>query len=336
MAKASKIRNDQFLRACRRESTDFTPVWLMRQAGRYMEEYRRIREKHGFLTMCKTPDIATEVTLQPVSRLGVDAAILFADILLPLEGMGLNLEFAKNEGPVLHNPIATEKDVEALRVTRAEEATPFVLEAVRGVVKELKGAIPLIGFSGAPFTLASYAIEGGGSRNYVSTKTMMFSRPDLWDKLMRKISDVVTDYLIAQIHSGAQAVQLFDSWVGCLSPEDYRQYVLPFSQSVIDGLKAENVPVIHFGTDSAMLLSSMREAGGDVIGVDWRINLDDAWRQIGYDRAIQGNLDPVVLFSNLGSTQNHGRRPLVPKIIVLGGLIPINIGIIITPTCTPL
>lgn len=298
MPKAPNIRNDQLLKACRREATNYTPVWLMRQAGRYMEEYRKIRENYDFLSMCKTPEIAAEVTLQPVKKLGVDAAIIFADILLPLEGMGIELEFAKNEGPVIHNPIRTAKDVDALRVARAEEDTPFVLEAIRIVTKELNGSIPLIGFSGAPFTLASYAIEGGWSRNYVSTKTMMLTRPNLWDRLMDKMVNVIIDYLKAQIHAGAQVVQLFDSWAGCLSTEDYRRYVLPYSKKVLESIRYEQIPVIHFATDSATLLPSMREAGGDVIGIDWRINLDEGWKRIGFDKAIQGNLDPVVLFSN--------------------------------------
>jgi uroporphyrinogen decarboxylase len=294
----TRKKNDQFLKACCDEPTDYTPVWLMRQAGRYMPEYRKIRKKYDFLSMCKTPEIAAEVTMQPVKRIDIDAAIIFADILLPLEGMGIDLEFAKNEGPVIHNPVRTEKDVDALRIINAEEDTPFVLEAIRIVKEELNGAIPLIGFSGAPFTLASYIIEGGGSRNYVFAKNMMYSEPNVWNKLMDKISDVITNYLKAQIHAGAQAVQLFDSWVGCLSTEDYRQYVLPFSKKVIDDLRDEGAPVIHFGTSSSTLLTSMREAGGDVIGVDWRINLDEGWEKIGYDRAVQGNLDPVVLFSN--------------------------------------
>lgn len=298
MPKAPNIRNDQLLKACRGEATDYTPVWLMRQAGRYMEEYRKIRENYDFLSMCKTPEIAAEVTLQPVKKLGVDAAIIFADILLPLEGMGIELEFAKNEGPVIHNPIRTAKDVDALRVARAEEDTPFVLEAIRIVTKELNGSIPLIGFSGAPFTLASYAIEGGWSRNYVSTKTMMLTQPNLWDRLMDKMVNVIIDYLKAQIHAGAQVVQLFDSWAGCLSTEDYRRYVLPYSRKVLESIRYEQTPVIHFATDSATLLPSMREAGGDVIGIDWRINLDEGWKRIGFDKAIQGNLDPVVLFSN--------------------------------------
>lgn len=263
-----------------------------------MAEYRKIRKKYDFLSMCKTPEIAAEVTMQPVNRLNIDAAIIFADILLPLEGMGIDLEFTKSGGPVIHNPVRTVEDVDALRVINAQEDTPFVLEAIRIVRKELNNSIPLIGFSGAPFTLASYMIEGGGSKNYVMTKTMMYNEPDVWNKLMDKISDVIIDYLRAQIHSGAQVVQLFDSWVGCLSTEDYRQYVLPHSKKVIDGLRDEGVPVIHFATGATTLLVSMREAGGDVIGIDWRINLDEGWKKIGFDKPVQGNLDPVVLFSN--------------------------------------
>jgi len=275
-----------------------------------MAEYRKIKEKYDFLSMCKTPEIAAEVTMQPVKRLDIDAAIIFADILLPLEGMGIQLEFAKNMGPVIHNPVRAGKDVEALRVINAEEDTPYVLEAIRLVREELKGSIPLIGFSGAPFTLASYMIEGGASRNYVLAKTMMYDAPDVWNQLMDKISDVVLNYLKAQIQAGAQTVQLFDSWVGCLSPQDYRQYVFSYSKKVMDGLKDEGVPVIHFGTGTASLLTSMREAGGDVIGVDWRTDLDEGWEKIGYDRAVQGNLDPVVLFANYKEIEKRAKEIL--------------------------
>lgn len=291
------MENSRFLKACRREQVDCTPVWLMRQAGRYMPEYMEIRNKSDFLTMCKTPELACEVTLQPVNRLGVDAAILFADILLPLEGMGINLEFAKNEGPVIHNPVRTAKDVEAIRILEAEEATPYVMEAIKLIRKELDGRVPLIGFSGAPFTIASYIIEGGGSKEYKNCKKMMWQAPDLWDSLMEKISEVLLKYLKAQIKAGAQAVQMFDSWVGALSPEDYKTYVLPYSKYVLDGLKGEGVPVIHFANNASTMLDLVAEAGGDVIGVDWRINLDDAWKKIGYDRGIQGNLDPFTLFA---------------------------------------
>ena len=291
--------NNQFLKACRKEKTDYTPVWLMRQAGRYMEEYRKIRSKVDFLTMCKTPDLAAEVTLQPINRIGVDAAIIFADILLPLEPMGIKLEFAKNEGPVINNPIRTNEDVNALRLINTDEELPFLPETIRIVKQELNGKVPLIGFSGAPFTLASYIIEGGSSKNYIHAKKMMYNKPKTWNRLMGKISDVIINYLLAQIKAGAETVQLFDSWVGCLSTEDYRQYVLPHSKKIIENIKKEiNIPVIHFGTNTTTLLQSMKEAGGDVIGLDWRINLDEGWKKIGFDKAVQGNLDPLVLLSN--------------------------------------
>lgn len=289
--------NDRFLRACRREPVDRTPVWFMRQAGRYMAEYREVRQKYTLLAICKTPELAAQVTLQPVEKLGVDAAIIFADILLPLEGMGVHLEFAQGEGPVIHNPVRDGAAVEALRLPEPDEAVPSVLEAIRMVRRELNGKIPLIGFAGAPFTLASYLIEGGHSRDYVQTKWMMYHHPEVWKSLMEKLAAVVTRYLRSQIRAGAQAVQLFDSWVGCLSPGDYQEYVLPFSRQIIQGLKEEGVPVIHFGTGTATLLELMGEAGGDVIGIDWRINLDEAWNRLGNRRAIQGNLDPVALFA---------------------------------------
>lgn len=291
------MQNDRFLKACRREQVDCTPVWLMRQAGRYLPEYMAIRSKSDFLTMCKTPELAAEVTLQPVNRLGVDAAILFADILLPLEGMGINLQFAKNEGPVISNPVRTLQDVENIRILEAEEATPYVMDAVRLIKKELDGRVPLIGFSGAPFTVASYIIEGGGSKEYKNCKTMMWQAPEIWDALMEKISEVLLRYLKAQIKAGAQAVQMFDSWVGALSPDDYETYVMPYSKYVLDGLKDEGVPVIHFANNASTMLESVVKAGGDVIGIDWRINLDTAWSRIGYDKAIQGNLDPFTLFA---------------------------------------
>tara|TARA_B100000959_G_scaffold191506_1_gene200215 strand:+ start:1029 stop:1976 length:948 start_codon:yes stop_codon:yes gene_type:complete len=264
-----------------------------------MEEYRKIRSKVDFLTMCKTPDLAAEVTLQPINRIGVDAAIIFADILLPLEPMGIKLEFAKNEGPVINNPIRTNEDVNALRLINTDEELPFLPETIRIVKQELNGKVPLIGFSGAPFTLASYIIEGGSSKNYIHAKKMMYNKPKTWNRLMGKISDVIINYLLAQIKAGAETVQLFDSWVGCLSTEDYRQYVLPHSKNIIENIKKEiNIPVIHFGTNTTTLLQSMKEAGGDVIGLDWRINLDEGWEKIGFDKAVQGNLDPLVLLSN--------------------------------------
>src|SRR5215510_15821067 len=261
---------DRFLRACRREAVDVTPVWFMRQAGRYMAEYRTIREKYSLLEICYHPELAAEVTLQPVRTLGVDAAILFADILLPAIPLGVGLEFAKGEGPVLHNPVRTMDDVKKLRPVNPETDLGYVMEAIRILRGTLSG-VPLIGFCGAPFTVASYLIEGGSSREFIKTKLMMYSQPEVWHALMEKLSDVLRDYLVAQIHAGAQAVQVFDSWVGALSPQDYETFVLPYSQKVLQAAKQENVPVIHFGTNTSTLLSSMRRAGGDVIGLDWRI-----------------------------------------------------------------
>jgi uroporphyrinogen decarboxylase len=308
---------DRFLRACRREPVDCTPVWFMRQAGRYMEAYRALRQRHSLLTLCKTPELAAEVTLQPIQRLPVDAAIIFTDLLIPLEPMGAKLVFAPNEGPVIENPVRSASDVEALRAVDPQADLAFTLEAIRIVCRELGGRIPLIGFAGAPFTLASYLIEGSGSRHYIQTKQLMYHQPDAWHRLLDKLARVSTAVLRAQITAGAQAVQLFDSWVGCLSPEDYRMYVLPHTRRVIEGLREVNAPVIHFATDTATLLDAMREAGGDVIGVDWRIPLDTAWRRIGYDVGIQGNLDPVALFAPLPEIarrvddilQQAGNRP---------------------------
>lgn len=285
-----------FLRACRREPVEYTPIWLMRQAGRYMAEYRAIRQKVSFLTMCKTPKLAAEVTLQPVEKLGVDAAIIFSDILLPLEGMGIKLEYSAKEGPVIHNPLGTEKDIQALRTIDPVEEVPFLMEAIRMVRNLLPEGIPLIGFAGAPFTLASYMIEGGHSRDFIKTKTLMYGNPSLWHVLMEKLSTVITRYLHAQVEAGAQAVQLFDSWVGCLSPGDYAAFVLPYSRSIFQGLGSA-APTIHFGTGSSTLLELMKQAGGTVIGVDWRIELATAGERIGPGVGIQGNLDPVTLFA---------------------------------------
>jgi uroporphyrinogen decarboxylase len=290
--------NDRFLKACRREPVDCTPVWFMRQAGRYMTEYRSLRAKHSMLALCKTPALAAQVTLQPLDRFPLDAAIIFADILLPLEAMGLHLEFAEGEGPVIHNPVRERADVARLKAIDGNELD-YVAEAIRQTCQSLRGRVPLIGFAGAPFTLASYAIEGGGSRNYLLTKSMMYREPEAWHQLMDKLARVVTGYLRRQIRAGAGAIQLFDSWVGCLSAGDYCEYVKPHVQLIFDGLKREGVPMIHFGTGTAAILRQMREAGGDVIGVDWRIHLDEAWTVIGHDRAVQGNLDPVALYAPL-------------------------------------
>jgi uroporphyrinogen decarboxylase len=292
-------KTDRFLRACRRQPVDCTPVWFMRQAGRYMAEYRALRQRHSLLTLCKTPELAAEVTLQPLQRLAVDAAIIFTDLLIPLEAMGAKLIFAPNEGPVIDNPIRSASDVKALRSVDPYTDLAFTLETIRLVCRELDGRLPLIGFAGAPFTLASYLIEGSGSRHYIQTKQLMYHQPETWHLLLDKLERVTTAYLRAQISAGAQVVQLFDSWVGCLAPDDYQTYVLPHTKRVIDGLRDTETPVIHFATDTATLLEAMRDLGADVIGVDWRMPLDTAWHSIGYEVGLQGNLDPVALFAPL-------------------------------------
>jgi uroporphyrinogen decarboxylase len=289
---------DRFLRACRREPVDTTPVWFMRQAGRYMPEYRAIRQKHTLLEICRIPDVATEVTLQPVRAMPVDAAILFADILLPLEPMGAAFEFAAGEGPVFESPIRTRADVEALRVIEPREHLAHVLQAIRQIRAELDGKTPLIGFAGAPFTLASYLIEGGKSSNYAIAKTMMYNEPKLWNELLDKLARVVREYLKAQVEAGAQALQLFDSWIGALGPGDYAQYVQPHVKTVLDGVKDLGVPVIHFGTGTATLLELQKQAGGSVIGIDWRVPLDQAHARLGNDVALQGNLDPILMYAD--------------------------------------
>ncbi|MBI3768161.1 MAG: uroporphyrinogen decarboxylase [Deltaproteobacteria bacterium] len=287
----------RFLRACRREPTDCTPVWLMRQAGRFLPEYRALRARHGFLELCKTPPLAAEVTLLPIRRFAVDAAILFADILLILEPMGVGLEFAKGDGPVIHRPVRTRADVERLARVPASVALPFVLEAIHLVRAELGDRVPLIGFAGAPFTLASYLIEGRGSRHYVHTKTLMYREPQAWHALMERLVEATVDYVRAQVAAGVEAVQLFDSWVGCLGPDDYRTYVLPHMRAALGAIVQTGVPVIHFGTGTGALLELMRAAGGDVIGLDWRVDLAEAWGRLGADVGVQGNLDPVALFA---------------------------------------
>lgn len=286
----------RFLKACRREPVDVTPVWFMRQAGRYMAEYRAIREQHTLLEICRAPDLAAEVTLQPVRRLEVDAAILFSDLLLPLEPMGLPFDFVKGEGPQIERPIESSADIDRLKLFEPREALAHVLEAVEVVQQELHGRVPLIGFAGAPFTLASYAIEGGHSNNFARTKSLMYGHPDAWHRLCDKFTSVVGDYLNAQIDAGVDAVQVFDSWVGTLSAADYREFVLPHSKRIFDAI-AGRVPTIHFGTGTATMFEELREAGGDVIGVDWRVPIDEAWEDIGFDRAVQGNLDPTLLLA---------------------------------------
>jgi uroporphyrinogen decarboxylase len=296
--------NSPFLRACRREPTDFTPVWLMRQAGRYMSEYRRIREQHSFLELCRNPQLCSEVMCTAVEQLGVDAAIVFSDLLPILEPMGMELEFAHGEGPLIHNPIRDSADVERVIELESTDALHFVMEAVRQTRADLPDHIPLIGFAGAPFTLASYAIEGGASRNYLHTKTLMYRDPSAWNALMSRLARAVVVYLNAQIAAGAGAVQLFDSWVGCLGPDDYRRFVLPFVRQIISGI-SPGVPVISFATGNPQLSPLLAEGGAAVVGVDWRVRLDGAWQMIGHDRAIQGNLDPTALLADVGELRRQ-------------------------------
>jgi uroporphyrinogen decarboxylase len=288
------LPNDRFLKACRREPVDATPVWFMRQAGRYMAEYRALRQKYSLLDICRQPDLATEVTMQPVNKIDVDAAILFSDLLLPLEFMGLPFDFIKGEGPQIEKPIDTVADIDRLRRFEPREALAHVLTAIVQIQRELDGRVPLIGFAGAPFTLASYAIEGGHSNNFAKTKSLMYGHPDAWHRLCEMLADVVGDYLVAQIEAGVNAVQVFDSWVGTLNKADYREFALPHTRRIFDRV-GQRVPTIHFGTGTATILDDIRDAGGDVIGADWRIAIDEAWDRIGDDRAIQGNLDPTLL-----------------------------------------
>ena len=286
--------SDRFLRACRREKVDRVPVWFMRQAGRYMQEYRDLRKKYSILELAKTPELAAEVTLQPVRAMPVDAAIIFADILLPVEPMGVTLAF--EPGPRLDPPVRSAGDVDRLKDFDAADALKFVHDAIRITVSRLNG-LPLIGFAGAPFTLASYLIEGGPSKDFVKTKTFMHAQPKAWEKLMKKVRKATADHLAAQVEAGASAVQLFDSWIGALTPEQYRRFVQPHSAFVLARAKKLGVPVIHFGTGTSGFLEDFAAAGGDVVGVDWRIDLPRAFSRLGAGRAVQGNLDPVVLMA---------------------------------------
>ncbi len=289
--------NDTFLKACRGEPVDYTPIWIMRQAGRYLPEYQKIRSKVDFLTLCKTPELAAEVTLQPIDILGVDAAILFSDILIPLEPMGLKLRFYEKKGPVLSNPVREQKSIERLREIEPYNDVPFVLETIRLLRKELKKKVPLIGFSGAPFTIATYMIEGGSSKNFLHTKQMMFQHPRLFNNLMERITNMTVLYLSAQIRSGTQAVQLFDSWAGILSPSDYESFVFPFVKRAIKELRLLEVPIIYFVNNCSGLIHIAKKVDSDVIGVDWRIDMAKAVSYIGKKKSIQGNLDPCMLFS---------------------------------------
>lgn len=297
----------RLLRACRKQPVDHTPIWLMRQAGRYLPEYRALREKYGMLDMCRTPELAVEVTLQPLRHFDLDAAILFSDIMIPLQGMGVDFEIRESVGPVVANPVRDQASAMALRTLEPEADVPFVLEAVRTLRRELR--VPLIGFAGAPFTLASYIVEGKPSRDLLLTKRLMHCDPAAWHTLMQKLATSIGGYLVAQVHAGAQVVQLFDSWVGTLSPRDYHQFVLPYSKQIFDTLAATGVPRIHFGTGTGTLLELLRDAGGDVIGLDWRVPIDRAWARLG-DVAIQGNLDPAILLTSPEVVEQEARAIL--------------------------
>ncbi|MDG3002762.1 uroporphyrinogen decarboxylase [Paludisphaera mucosa] len=301
--------NSRFLKACRREPVDATPVWLMRQAGRYMTEYRSLRAKVSFLELCKNPELAAETTIFAAETLGVDAAILFADILLILEPLGFGLEFSKGEGPVIHDPIREAAHVAGMMPLEDLSALSYVFDAIRLIRAGLPAGLPLIGFAGAPFTLACYAIEGGGSKNYERAKAFMYGDPGAWNALMTVLTDSTARYLNAQVKAGVQAVQVFDSWVGSLGPDDYRRFVLPHMRRLFDQIDP-GVPAIHFGADTGSLLELQRDAGGTVIGLDWRVELDRCWERLGPEVAVQGNLDPVVLFAPLSEIALQTRRIL--------------------------
>ncbi len=301
--------NGRFLRACRSEPLDRTPIWLMRQAGRYLPEYRALRKKYDMLTLCRTPELTVEVTLQPLKRFDFDAAILFSDIMIPVQGMGVDFQIREAIGPVVANPVRDKAGAARLRVVEPEQDVPFVTEAVRLLSKELWDRVPLIGFAGAPFTLASYIVEGHPSRDLLHTKQLMYCDPVAWQTLMDKLAESISAYLLAQIHAGAQAVQLFDSWVGALSPGDYRQFVLPYSKAIFAAIEPTGVPAIHFGTGTATLLELMKQAGGDVIGIDWRIPIDQAWSRLA-NTAIQGNLDPAIMLTTPQIVEEKAREIL--------------------------
>ena len=303
------LHDCRLLKAARREPTDTTPVWIMRQAGRYLPEYMAVRSKVTFIELCKRPELAAEVTLTAQRVLGVDAAILFADLLPMLEPMGINLEYAKGEGPVIHNPIRTAADVDRFHELETVDALQFVFDAVKLIRRDLPADIPLLGFAGAPFTLASYVIEGGGSKNYLDTKRMMYGDEGAWRTLMERLSRSLIRYINAQIDAGCQAIQLFDSWAGCLSPSDYRRYALPYTKQVIQGIRPD-APVINFLTGNPALLPLLRETGGNVIGLDWRVDLADGWRTVGYDVGVQGNLDPVSLMADLPTLRSRAKAVL--------------------------
>ncbi len=299
----------RFVRACLRQPVDRTPVWFLRQAGRYMPEYQAVRRHYSLLEICKRPELAAEVTITAAEKLDVDAAIIFADLLLPLEGMGLEFEFQAGEGPVIHNPVRTSAAVERLRTDRALELG-YVAEAIRKVAAHFANRLGIIGFCGAPFTLASYVIEGGGSRNYIHTKSLMYRDAAVWRLLLEKLASVLGEFAAQQVEAGADAIQIFDSWAGALAPVDYREFVLPVTKQLVRDVQALGVPVIYFGVDTATLLPAMRETGADVFGLDWRVDLDEGWRALGRGCAVQGNLDPIALFAEEALLRERVRRIL--------------------------
>ena len=299
--------SSRFLDACRRRPTDVRPVWFMRQAGRYMKQYREIRARHSILEICKRPDLAAQVTLQPVEVLDVDAAIIFADLLLPVEPMGLRLKFVAGEGPLIDNPVRTSHDVDTLSTANTDELG-YVGESIRIVSTALAGKVPVIGFVGAPFTMASYMIEGGASRNFINTKTLMYRDETLWRRLMGKLVDVLGPFAMLQVAAGARAIQVFDSWVGALGADDYVRYVAPYSRALIERIRSTGVPVIHFGTGAAGYFRELHAAGGDVMGVDWRLNIDQAWMDISYRSAIQGQPGPGRAAGASAGTEDQSPR----------------------------
>ena len=320
-----------FLKACWGQPTEFTPVWLMRQAGRYLPQYMEVRRKCTFLELCKTPELAAEVTIQPIDYLGADAAILFSDILTPVEPMGLKLDFVP--GPVFENPVRTEKDVEALRIPVMEEDVPYVLETIKILRRAFEGRVPLIGFGGAPFTLACYMVEGKGSKDFAQIKRMMYAAPELYAKLMDKVTEMDRQYLNAQIKAGAQAIQIFDTWGGIVSPVDYQRYILPYTKKLIDGLDRNGIPVIHFVKGAGAMLELVKQAGSDVVGLDWHVSLGAARDLLGPQVAVQGNLDPTVLYAPKAHIEQEVQRILDENAGRPGHIF--NLGHGILPTADP-
>ena len=300
----------RMLAACRLQPPDATPVWFMRQAGRCLAEYRQLRERYDILEIAKTPELCAQVTTMPVDVFGVDAAVMYADIMLPLDGMGVPFRIEPEIGPIIERPIRSADDVSRLRIIDADDATPYLFEAIRMLRRELAGRAALVGFSGAPFTIACYLIEGRPSRDYARAKALMFGRPDVWHRLMETLAEVIVRYLRAQIDAGVQVVQLFDSWVGAHGPDDYERFALPYTTRIFSEVRATGVPTIHFGTGAAGLLELMASAGSDIVSVDWRVRLDDAWRRIGHDKGIQGNLEPAVLLAPFGVVEEAARDVL--------------------------